>query len=508
METDGVNGTPAAMERQGMSGENPGSAGDRRPIERAFARVREELGIRAEFPAAVLAEAERAARERDPAASAAHADRTEVPFVTVDPPGSRDLDQALHLERAGEGFRLRYAIADVGFWVDRGSATEREAWLRGVTYYAPDLRVPLYPPALAERAASLLPDGVRPAVVFTVETDARAEPVAVRVERARVRSRAQLTYAGALEHAQDGGRRFAGEPWSESLRLLRPFGEARRAREAERGGVSLPAVAQHVQRDAAVRLGYRLRYEDPVPSEQWNAQVSLLAGHLAALRMLEAGAGILRVMPPPDPEAVERFRRAARALGFPWPDGVPYAEFIRSADLRHPHLPALVWQARRVGRGADYAAFAGEPPAHAEHAALAMPYAHATAPLRRLADRYVLDLLAALDAGVRPGAAEAETLRAVAGVMNGADARAAKLERRAVDVAEAWTLRGCEDRVYPATVLGPRGGGVEVQLEEPPVRAVALPADGAPRPEPGRRVRVRVAAADVEAGEVRLELAP
>lgn len=479
---------------------------DRTPIEHAFQRAREELEIRHDFPPEALREAERAARERDPAASSAHADLTAVPFVTIDPPGSRDLDQALHLERAGEGLRLRYAIADVGFWVDRGGAVEREAWLRGVTFYAPDLRVPLYPPVLGHEAASLLPDGDRPAVVFTVETDARAEPTMVRVERARVRSRAQLTYAQAQEHVEGGGHSFAGEPWSESLLLLRPFGEARRAREAERGGVSLPAIEQHVQQDAAARLGYQLEYEVPAASEQWNEQVSLLTGHVAAARMLRAGVGLLRVMPPREPEATERFRRAALALGFPWPEGMSYPDFIRSADLRHPRLPTLVWQARRVGRGADYAAFEGAPPEHPGHAALAMPYAHVTAPLRRLADRYALDLLVALEAGGRPSAAETETLRGLATVMNEADARAAKLERRTVDIAEAWTLRGCEGRSYPATVLGARGGEVEVQVEEPPVRATARREGGEPRVEPGDTVSVRLISVDVEGGETRFQV--
>lgn len=469
-------------------------------IERVFQRAREELGVRAEFPAGALEEAERAARGRVPAAARGYADLTDVPFVTIDPPGSRDLDQALHLERAGGGLRLRYAIADVGFWVDRGGAVEREAWLRGVTFYAPDVRVPLYPPVLGQEAASLLPDGIRPAVVFTVDLDARAEPAAVRVERARVRSRAQLTYTEAQEHVEGGGRAFAGEPWSASLLLLREFGEERRRREAERGGVSLPAIDQHVQQDAAARLGYDLAYEVPAASEQWNEQVSLLVGHLAAVRMLEAGAGLLRVMPPPEPGAVEKFRRVAGALGFPWPESADYADFMRSVDLRHPHLPALVWQARRVNRGADYVAFGGAPPEHAEHAALAMPYAHATAPLRRLADRYVLDLLAG------GGGADLETLRALAKVMNEADSRAGRLERRAVDIAEAWTLRGCEGRTYPAVVLGFRGRDVEVQVEEPPVRATARHADGAPRVEPGQRVRVRLAGVDPEAGEVRFEL--
>ncbi|HEX2094319.1 MAG TPA: RNB domain-containing ribonuclease, partial [Longimicrobiaceae bacterium] len=433
---------------------------------------------------------------------------THVPFVTIDPPGSLDLDQALHLERAGEGLRLRYAIADVGFWVDRGGAVEREAWLRGVTFYAPDHREPLYPPVLGQGAASLLPDGVRPAVVFTLELDARAEPRAVAIERARVRSGAQLTYEQALEHAEGGARTFAGEEWAESLVLLRTFGEARLEREVERGGVSLPARDQHVQQSAAERLGYRLEQETPNAAEQWNAQVSLLTGHVAAARMLEAGVGLLRTMPPAEPGEVEKFRRAAVALGFPWPEGRSYAEFIRSVDLRHPRLPALVWQARRLTRGADYVAFRGAPPANPLHAALAMPYAHVTAPLRRLADRYVLDLLVALDPGAAPSAGEVETLRALVPVMNAADAKSGKLERRAVDLAEAWRLRGCEGRRYPATVLGFRGAAVEVQIEDPPVRASAERPGGEPRLDPGARVEVEVAGVDTEAGEVRFRLVP
>ncbi|HEV2147550.1 MAG TPA: RNB domain-containing ribonuclease [Longimicrobiaceae bacterium] len=479
---------------------------DRRRIERAFDRAREELEVRTEFPPEALAEAERAARERDPSAAPGYADLTGVPFVTIDPPGSRDLDQALHLERAGEGLRLRYAIANVGFWVDRGGAVEREAWRRGVTFYAPDRRVPLYPPVLGEEAASLLPDGVRPAVVFTIRTDARAEPVEVRVERARVLSRAQLTYADAQAHAEGEGGGSRGEPWSESLLLLREFGERRREREAERGGTSLPIVAQHVQQDAATRLGYALEYEVPRPSERWNEQVSLLTGHVAARRMLEARTGILRVMPPAEPEEVQRFHVAARALGFDWPKEATYAEFMRSLDVGRPHVAALVWQARRLNRGADYLAFDGELPDAPEHAALAMPYAHVTAPLRRLCDRYALDLLAGLEAGRRPGPAEVAALRKLPPVMDGAQARAGRLERRAVDIAEAWTLRGCEGRTYPAVVLGFRGAAVEVQVEEPPVRALAAREGGEPRLEPGEHVTVRLAEADVEDGEVRFQV--
>ena len=71
-------------------------------------------------------------------------DQTSIPFVTIDPPESMDLDQALHLERNGKGFRVRYAIADVAAFVEPGGPMDREAHERGQTLYAPDAeRAPL-----------------------------------------------------------------------------------------------------------------------------------------------------------------------------------------------------------------------------------------------------------------------------------------------------------------------------------------------------------------------------
>ena len=470
-------------------------------IEAAFARKREELGVRAGFPDDALREAEEAAK-RDAAADAGRTDRTDIPFVTIDPPGSRDLDQAFRIERDGDGLRAWYAIADVGFFVRRGGAIEREAWLRGLTFYAPDHREPLYPPVLGTDAASLLPDQDRPAVLFGLRLDARAEVVEHTVERARVRSRAQLTYAQALQHVESGGETFRGEPWADSLTLLKEFGEKRRERERERGGVSLPIVNQHVQQDAAARLGYVLEYERANAAEDWNAQMSLLTGHVAALRMLEARVGMLRTMPPPDEERMHAFRRAARALGFRWPEGAGYGEFIRSLDLNHPNLLPLLWQARRVAGGADYVAFDGEPPADPLHHALAMPYAHVTAPLRRLGDRYVLDLLVALAAGGRPPADEVASLLRLPPVMNELESKEGRLERGVVDVAEAWALRGCVGDRFTATVLGVRQGKAEVQIEKPPVRADASLPEGHRWLELGETVQVRLASVDPEEGKM------
>lgn len=475
-------------------------------IERAFDRKREELGVRTAFPDEVLRAAEEAAA-RSASAATGRVDRTDVELVTIDPPGSRDLDQALCLERNGDGFRLWYAIADVGFWVERGGPIDREAWLRGVTMYAPDRRDPLYPQALSEGAASLLPDAVKPSILFTFELDARAEIVSLTVERACVRSRAQLTYEQVLDHVENGEKRFAGEPWAGSLTTLKAFGEERRAREAERGGVSLPLATQHVQKIAAARVGYELEYETPNAAEDWNAQVSLLTGHAAALRMIEAKVGILRLLPPAEEGSIATFRRVAKALGFAWPSSMSYPEFIRSVDVCAPNAATLIWNARRVMKGADYVAFDGQVPPDPLHHALAMKYAHCTAPLRRLADRYVLDLVADLAAGRPPSAEDRPRLPEAAKVMNEAETRGNRLERAVVDVGEAWTLRARVGETFRAVALAVRDNKVEVQIEDPPVRAEAARGPHAQWLELGEHVAVKLASVDVEAGKTHFELA-
>jgi VacB/RNase II family 3'-5' exoribonuclease len=474
--------------------------GDHTVVERALDAAREELGVRRAFPPEVQAAADEAAT-RVATVDAGREDRRDLPLVTIDPPGSRDLDQALYIQAQPDGgYVVWYAIADVAFFVDRGGAIEAEAWKRGLTVYGPDRKEPLYPPVLSQGAASLLPDEDRPANLFRFRIDPAGALTETEVRRALVRSRAQLTYAQVVEHVTGGETLFAGKEWADGLLAMRGFGELRQKVEAARGGVSIPLVDQHVTNLTAHRLGYALEFEQPRESEQWNEQVSLLTGHAAALLMLEAKVGLVRVMGPPDPDALDAFRRAAPALGFRWPREMGYADFIRSLDLAHPCITPLLWQARRVNRGADYLAFDGAVPADPLHHALAMPYAHATAPLRRLCDRYVLDLLVQLSAGARPSAEEAETLKRLPPVMDEAERRESKFERRAVDIAEAWVLRERVGERFAATVLGGRGGDVEVQIEDPPVRALADVAGA--RPHAGDAVRVVLQRVDVQAGRV------
>jgi exoribonuclease R len=457
-----------------------------RLLEQAFARVRAELRLPEEFPADVLAEAEKATGAPDLPAT----DWTEVPFVTIDPPGATDLDQAVHLERRGSGYRVRYAIADVPAFVRPGSAVDAEARLRGQTMYAPDVRVPLHPPTLSEDAASLLPDQVRPAFVWVLDLDADAEVTAVDVVRALVRSRARYDYAG-VQGDVEAGRAPA------PLEALREVGDKRVLLERARGGAGLAIPDTEV---AVVDGAYHLRFRPPLASEEWNAQISLMTGMAAADVMLAGEVGVLRTMPGPDAGTLARFHRQAAALGARWDAAVPYGEFLRSLDPAEPRHLALLHESAVLFRGAGYTPFEGAPPERVEQAAVGAPYAHVTAPLRRLVDRFALVVCHALCAGEPVPDWVREALPSLPAAMADSDRRAGALDRGCVDAAEAAVLAGSVGQDFHAVVVDvdPDSGNGAVQLMDPPVLA---PCDGPL--QLGAAVGVRLEEADVLQRRVR-----
>ena len=448
-----------------------------------------ELEVTADFPAPVEEAAARAAQ----APRLPELDRTDLPFVTIDPEGARDLDQALHVARDGDGWVVHYAIADVAAFVSPGDPVDVEANRRGETLYGAEEKVPLHPPAISEDAASLLPDRVRPALLWTIRLGPDGERVDADVRRALVRSREQLTY----EEAQ---RRVDAGEGPETLARLAEVGPLRLAREAARGGVSLPLPEQEVVVD-----GHRwhLEHRARLPVEDWNAQISLLTGYAAAAMMVYGRVGILRTLPPADPRDVQRLHRTARALGIEWPAELLYPDFVRSLDPTRPEHAAMVVACTRLLRGSGYTAFDGELPEQPLHAALAAEYAHVTAPLRRLVDRYASEVCVALCAGDEVPAWVHAALPEMPSTMRRSGQVASAYERGVLDLVEAGVLR---DRV------GEEMAGVVVEVDDrKPHRGqvvVAGPAVEArvegESPLPlGEELQVRLVEADVTTRRVR-----
>jgi exoribonuclease R len=454
-----------------------------------FAAIRAEFDVPEEFPTDALAEAARLAG-RPPLPDL---DATDVPLVTLDPVGSRDLDQAVHLTACGSGYRITYAIADVGAFVPLGSALDRAARRRGQTLYSPDRRTPLHPPELSEGAASLLPDGVRPAAVWTIDLDADGEPVEVRVRRARVRSRAQLDYPAMQARAGTG-------TLPEPIALLPRVGVLLQQRAAERGAIELGTPDQEVR--ATADGSWTLAFRGDLPVEAWNAQISLLTGRCAAALMLDGGVGVLRTLPPPRAQDVERLRCLAPALGVAWPDGATPGAVISGLDASEPGAAAFLDEAGVLLRGAAYTPFDGTPPPQPGHGGVGAPYAHVTAPLRRLVDRFGTEVCLALAAGAEPDPELRAALAELPALMAASDRRTREVERAALDATEAWLLRGREGEVFSAVVVDAEDGRGTVVLDGHAVRGRCT-GDGL---TPGTRVRVRLEEADVVARTVRFAL--
>jgi exoribonuclease R len=441
--------------------------------------IRAQFQVPASFPPQVLAAAQ-AAAARTPSE---HADRTDLNFVTLDPATSTDLDQAFAIDTEGGDIILHYAIADVAWFVADGDAIDTEAWQRGVTTYLPDGKASLYPPVLCEQAASLLPDGPRPAVVFTVRV---APDGAVRLdgaERALIQSRAKLAY--------DSVRPDQLPPSFADLAARIASAEDRR------GAARVDPPEQEVERGNDGKFALTLRPQ--LASEQSNAAMSLACNLALADALFAAHTGLFRVMPPPDARAVNRLRHTAAAFGLDWPKALGLSQYEKQLNPADPRQSAFMLAVRRAGGGASYEPYRqGVTP---WHAAMAANYAHGTAPLRRLADRYVVRAALAVANGQPVPLAVTEAFARLPAVMARADARENQIERAVIDLAETALLADRAGEVFEAVVTDIGENGARIQLCHAPVVA-RTPAHSV---KPGAKIRVRLLSADTEKRTLQFE---
>lgn len=504
-------------------------------IRAAFERLREKMEIPAGFPPEVELEAQRivdALSTKTPQENWPHhtAATLDIDFITIDPEGSMDLDQAVHIERSESGFTVHYAIADVAAFVVPGGAIDLEAQRRGTTLYAPDGRTPLHPPTLSEGAASLLPSEIRPAAVWTIGLDSEGKTTSIAVQRGLVRSRQRFSYVRAQELSDElaGSQSTAGEDelvGLPTIELLAQVGPLRLAAESARGGVSLnvPEQEVHVTADG----GFELSFRRVLPIENWNAQISLLTGISAAELMLQVGTGLLRTLPPADPRDLKRLRRTAHALGLNWRKDVSYGDFLATLDSANPKHAAFQHEATTLFRGADYMAFSTDPRSGnplgredkplldpfesaksvtGKHNAIGAHYAHVTAPLRRLGDRYTTEIALAASSGTEIPQWVIDVLPQLPQLLNSATRRANSYGRSTTDIVEAALLSNRIGELFEAVVVELDDRNFkkgEVMVSDPAVHAKVQSTEKLPL---GHEVQVKLLQSDVDTQKIAFEL--
>lgn len=246
-------------------------------------------------------------------------------FCTIDGAGTRDLDQALYIETVDNEkqqtkYKVYYALADAAYYVRPGTHLFSEAVKRGVSYYLPGLMIPMLPRPLCEGLISLNERVSRRAMVFELQLDSLGVCVSTRIFRARIKSRAKLSFDKVQTFLDSQDTRLIDDSsLSKSLLLLKTVGELRLQLAEERN------IVRYRRHEINVKLGSdgcrytildRLRND----VEQYNEQLSLLC-NVEGARFLSKNdtdedhiQPIYRVHPHPPQSQVETFECLLQSL--------------------------------------------------------------------------------------------------------------------------------------------------------------------------------------------------
>jgi len=349
-----------------------------------------DRGLRRSFPQKVELEALESAAESIGADG--RADLRDLPTFTIDPPDSRDFDDAISARREDDRIRLWVHIADVTAYVRPGGVVDQEAARRATSVYVPGAVEPMLPEELSNKACSLRPGEDRLAV--TVELELRGTDVlAVRFQRSLIRSDARLTYPQVDEVFE--GRARAEEPWGEPLAAARAVAAALRERRDARGSLEVNSAEPVFEFDSEGRVT-GVGHEPQTESHRVIEELMVLANERVAGYLSDARLPTLyRVHERPDPQSVEFMVEQLASLDVPTPSIPERMSPQQAADAAAEASHLVARYSERTGRGKR--AFgslvlrslkqAYYTPLNLGHAGLASPrYCHFTSPIRRLPD--------------------------------------------------------------------------------------------------------------------------
>ncbi|SDY97960.1 RNAse R [Micromonospora pattaloongensis] len=498
-------------------------------------RIRVRHLIPTDFPTEVLAEvgqrgARRGRRGRPPQPS--RRDLRDLITVTIDAPGSRDLDDALSVWPADPdgGLRVAVHIADVATQVWPGTALDAEARRAATSVYLPGWSRPMVPPALSEDALSLLPGVDRDAITVELRIAPGGEVTAADVYATRIRSDARLSYETAADVLCGRGAADVPEEVLTALRWLRTAAARLGVQRMRRGGIE----ARRVEPELTVRVvdgrAQQVEAEPSNPAHLLVERFMVAANEAVAAWLIARGLpGVFRVHPPPDPEAAPALETFCAAAGFHPGFGATLsplglAALASQLELAADETAAAVWDVLLgyLGRS-QYTPDAGP------HFGLASEgYLHFTSPIRRYADLTVHRIIHAFLAGERDAAAypDPDELARLCAHINTATGVAGRAEGQMRKALWLVTLARQAAQDGPATVTGRVSGlnakGLFVTLDASRVTgflpARALPGRGwAPTPDAlaladraghrigfGEAVEAFIDSADPESGQLQL----
>ncbi len=411
---------------------------------------------------------------------AALEDLTALPFVTIDNPDSRDLDQALLIERQEEGYRLRYALADASYYIRPGTELFNEALLRGTTFYTPTLAAAMLPIELSEGLISLNPGVNRRALIFDMKVNSQGLVASTSVHRGRIQSQAKLNYAGVQQWLDSGSP--AHLSYHESLLLLAEIGQILIDASARRGVVAFDRTETRIQvtdNPPVFEATVRERYD----TERYNEQISLLCNMQGAQLLLHFAdmshtvQTVFRTHEAPLKKNINALRHnleqfahlQERPEQWLWRDKESLADYL----VRLPDDPVNAGRVRAIQRQVMHAQRAStfEPVSGEHHALKATSYARFSSPMREIVGIFThKELLEALGESGHEAADDEALRERVISAANEARQKQRKLDKKiefaALTNLFARQLAEGPARPYAGTIMGMRKDRLYVNVSD------------------------------------------
>ena len=318
-----------------------------------------------------------------------------LPTFTIDGENARDFDDAVSIEREGEGgVKLYVSISDVSHYVKEGSVLDDEAYLRGTSVYFPDRAIPMFPVELSNDICCLHPRVDRLTLTAELRYDGRGERREVRFYPSVIRSNERLTYTGVRKILVDGDRELSEKfsPLVPSLDLMADLCQKLRQQRIARGAIDFDLP------EPEVILNLQGETEDIVRAERSLAhqiieEFMVAANEAVAQFMEEKGFPfIYRIHEPPKKEAMDEFRRFISHLGYKMrKESDPSAKEFQRVLSEVKGKPEERVVNEILLRSMKWAKYSAE---NLGHFGLASDhYTHFTSPIRRYPDLIVHRLL-------------------------------------------------------------------------------------------------------------------
>ncbi len=421
-------------------------------------------GIPTDFPAAVIAEAEKA---KSPPLGA-RTDLRDTPLITIDPADAKDHDDAVFAEPDPDpnnpgGYRVIVAIADVSYFVSPGSALDVEALKRGNSTYLPDRVVPMLPERLSNDLCSLRENEDRPCLAVEMILNAGGVKKRHHFMRALMRSRAKLSYEDA-QAISEGSKAPLG--MQAVVKHLYAAFHLRMKERAKRAPLDLDLPERKIILDKngdVSKVVKRERFDAHRVIEEF-----MILANVAAAEALERAKTplIYRVHDEPDPEKLDSVRDYLGTLDYSLTKSAVrpanFNQLLKIAEDRDEKemVSEVVLRSQRQAIYDDE---------NAGHFGLNLArYAHFTSPIRRYADLVVhRALVKAFKLGEHGQTEkEAKALSDVAEQISDLERRSIAAERESNDRYLAGFLEGRVGAEFDARIRGVTRFGLFVMLDE------------------------------------------